>query len=370
MDSISSRQDSDSASAPTASRTSIATDQTTGSITPRGTSNRRPQISRSRSRSRSRSTSPVSVRVPTPPTTSSRPPWQVQTAPRPQPRAPSGSTGGSLLDQLNSMRSGTSTSSTTTSTRSSSPASDTTIGPARPSSRIPAYRSLNIDLDVTQEGSIGGSPPSSDSDKPSVLVPHGSRQHVRRPTAFADPDLGPYHEPDEDAGNTSEASTFTASTLSTSGSGLLGRRNLPGPPPPVKVKQASVPAANSSFAASRFRQRSKVVPKPYARNVNAEVAPSVSMISMANRTPLGGVSRPTSGQRMATRVTNMIELESRRAGSRIVGESGVGGTGAAAGMGTIHGFKLHDTSASARGQSNAASRRGTAEYEEVQQSTR
>lgn len=347
MDLISSRQHSESGSESTASRISSATDQTAGSITPRGTSNGRSQ--------RDRRTSPTSVRVPTPPTTSSKPPWQVQMAPRPQSRAPNppNQGGGSLLDQLNSMRSGSSSISTTsTSTRSSSPGSDRTIGPPHLTSRVPAHRVLNIELDDFKDGSIGGSPPSSDSDEPSVPVPHGSRQYVRRPTAFADPD------PNDDPGTMSDESTFTVSTLSASGAGggLVGRRNPPKPPPPIKVKQTPSTSGSGSvlsFTTSRLKKKTKPVLKPYTRNVPAAPSvPSMGVISMVNRVP--GGSRPTWDQRMGTRIPDMIDMESRRAGS-----GNAGGDGGQAG-GTIHGFKLHNPMAGAH--STRASRRGTEEY--------
>lgn len=346
MDSISSRQHSEpeSGSGSTASRTSSTTDETAGSITPRGTSNRRYQ--------RDGSTSPISVRVPTPPTTSSKPPWQVQMAPRHRSKAPQPQTqgGGSLLDQLNSARSASSTISTAASTRTSSPASDRTIGPPHLSTGLPAHRILNIELDVSKEGSIGGSPPSSDSDKPSVPVPHGSRQYVRRPVAYADP------EPDEDPGNMSEDSTFTVSTIPASAA--EGRRNPPRPPLPVKVKQTPSSTSGlgsvSSFAASRLKKKSNPVSKPHTWNVPAGPSVPANVISLANRVPLGGVSRPAWEQRIGTQIPDGIDMESRRAGSGTDGRAGV------AGEGTVHGFKLHNPIKGA--QNNAASRRGTEEY--------
>jgi hypothetical protein len=132
-----------------------------------------------------------SSRVPT-----SLAPWANGFAPRqsqdnPLPRVARGG-GGSLLDQMLEAQS--------TSSRASSPGSDDTVGPTHPSYQ---HQRIVIPIDPN-EGSVGGSPPSSDSDRPSVAVPHSARKHVRRPMNFRDAD--------QDDDTASEYSSVSAAT--------------------------------------------------------------------------------------------------------------------------------------------------------------
>lgn len=91
----------------------------------------------------------------------------------PMPRRAAARIGGSLLDQMEHQ---------SQSSRASSPGSDRTEVPSN-SGR--SYETLEIPIDPS-EGSIGGSPPESDSDDPSVPVPHSARKYVRRPIPFND----------------------------------------------------------------------------------------------------------------------------------------------------------------------------------------
>ena len=121
-------------------------------------------------------------------------PWANGFAPHP----PSGRTGrgGSLLDQMLEAQSNSS--------RASSPGSDDTVGPSHQHQQ--QQQRIVIPIDAN-EGSVGGSPPSSDSDRPSVAVPHLARKHVRRPIN--------YREPEQDDDTASEHSSVSAATTAT-----------------------------------------------------------------------------------------------------------------------------------------------------------
>lgn len=122
----------------------------------------------------------------------SQAPWATGYAPRPRQVntvSRGGGGGGSLLDQMLEAQ------SVSSRAESPDPDSDGTVGPGHHGIVIPLGSS---------EGSVGGSPPSSDSDRPSVAVPHSARKHVRRPLSFA--------SADQDDDNVSEYSTATASS--------------------------------------------------------------------------------------------------------------------------------------------------------------
>jgi len=121
--------------------------------------------------------------------TSSKPPWAADCAPRSsQTSTIARPQSGSLLDQMLEAQS--------VSSRADSPDSDGTIGPGNQGMVIPI---------TSSEGSVGGSPPSSDSDRPSVAVPHSARKHVRRPLNYASAD-----QDDETASEYSVVTTSSA----------------------------------------------------------------------------------------------------------------------------------------------------------------
>ena len=95
--------------------------------------------------------------------------------------SPTPSSGGSLLDQLLAQRaqtaSPTSTATSILTDRNDSPSRDGTP-------TLKKSRGKYIPIDTSVEGSIGGSPPSSDEDKPSVPLPHSAIKHVQRPVPF------------------------------------------------------------------------------------------------------------------------------------------------------------------------------------------
>jgi len=106
--------------------------------------------------------------------------------------------GGSLLDQFYHQHSGPSSPSNSgesviheTETQPSTPKARSY---ALPSDRnaTPTPRSsrpgMTIPFDTSIEGSIGGSPPESDEDEPSVALPHSAVTRIQRATNFVDSD--------------------------------------------------------------------------------------------------------------------------------------------------------------------------------------
>lgn len=136
----------------------------------------------------------------TPPQEARKAPWLDITASTQSPGAPKiprvakplppPAGGGSLLDQLLEMKSHASqASSPTLSDRTILPDSVRDSGTQQSrqhpaASGTNARPALTIAWDASTEGSIGGSPPSSDEDKPSVHLPHSAVKHVQRPPQY------------------------------------------------------------------------------------------------------------------------------------------------------------------------------------------
>ncbi|KAK8858768.1 hypothetical protein IAR55_002997 [Kwoniella newhampshirensis] len=57
-----------------------------------------------------------------------------------------------------------------------------------PTRHRPQGQSIVVPIDITVDGSIGGSPPESDEDEPSVQLPHSALKHVQRPTTINNDD--------------------------------------------------------------------------------------------------------------------------------------------------------------------------------------
>jgi hypothetical protein len=191
-----------------------------------------------------------SSRVPT-----SLAPWANGFAPRPQhdnplPRVARGGGGGSLLDQMLEAQS--------TSSRASSPGSDDTVGPNHPSYQ---HQRIVIPIDPN-EGSVGGSPPSSDSDRPSVTVPHSARKHVRLPMK--------YQDADQDDDTASEYSSVSAATTT------------------ANVTSFTSPATRSSFHVGREN--------PLLRMKRPSRGLPASPAANPNTVPLGSRVGSTSGR--------------------------------------------------------------------------
>jgi hypothetical protein len=187
----------------------------------------------------------------------SQAPWATGYAPRARAvNTVSRGGGGSLLDQMLEAQS--------VSSRADSPDSDGTVGPG--------HREIVIPLNPN-EGSLGGSPPSSDSDRPSVAVPHSARKHVRRPLEFA--------SADQDDDDVSQYSSVSAATTSSETS-------------------TTAPARRSTFqhAISRIPPAPINRLPPAARPARAiPAARGAPIASSSNTTPLGnrvasGSTRP------------------------------------------------------------------------------
>jgi hypothetical protein len=114
---------------------------------------------------------------------SSSPPLETPLPSRPVPS-------GTLLDQYysSSSQSDSSASSVAGSDRTATPPTPkakTTALPAKPSLHDRIHgTALRVPIDAS-EGSIGGSPPESDEDEPSVPLPHSAIKFVQRPTTFS-----------------------------------------------------------------------------------------------------------------------------------------------------------------------------------------
>lgn len=231
---------------------------------------------------------------------SAQPPWQVHHAPKP-------GHGGSLLDQLESMRE-----SSRAPSRLSSPESDRTIGPVG----IPVEQAYGpprppLAIEIDDGGSIGGSPPSSDSDDPSVTLPHSARKYVRRPI--------PYAEADRDD-NVSEISSFTAS---------------------------------SGSSAPRARSPTR------SRGVTSSIGPRGRVASRQHDGPgVSGTNMTPLGSRRPDRYASTTAAAERVPWSERMGKPDdlidMGSRGARAD--TVHGFKWHD------GPGAMRARRLTQEY--------
>jgi hypothetical protein len=132
--------------------------------------------------------------------------------------------GGSLLDQMSQ------------SSRASSPGSDRTEVP----SQNGTHGTLEIPIDP-EEVSIGGSPPSSDSDDPSVPVPHSARKYVRRPI--------PFQEAGDDDESVSEYSSVSAASTTLTSSVAPARRSsyrMPNRYPPSVSGRGGPPVSGSN----------------------------------------------------------------------------------------------------------------------------
>ncbi|OCF35112.1 hypothetical protein I316_03152 [Kwoniella heveanensis BCC8398] len=97
---------------------------------------------------------------------------------------------------------------------------------ARPGSPTPRRVSHNDDMIVVpiragEDGSIGGSPPESDEDEPSVLLPHSALKHVQRPTVIERQDPARPESPIQHGfkirGAAAAATAASSSVLSTRG---------------------------------------------------------------------------------------------------------------------------------------------------------
>ena len=189
----------------------------------------------------------------------SQAPWATGYAPRARAvNTTSRGGGGSLLDQMLEAQS--------VSSRADSPDSDGTVGPGRRDVLIP----INLSAETP-----AGSPPSSDSDRPSVAVPHSARKHVRRPLEFA--------SADQEDDNVSEYSAATTSSeIST-----------------------TAPARRSTFqhAISRLPPGPINRLPPAARLTRAiPVSRGPPIASSSNTTPLG--NRVASGSNRPSEVSN------------------------------------------------------------------
>lgn len=186
-------------------------------------------------------------------------PWANGFAPHPPSGRPG--RGGSLLDQMLEAQSNSS--------RASSPGSDDTVGPSHQHQNQHQNQRIVIPIDAN-EGSVGGSPPSSDSDRPSVAVPHSARKHVRRPVS--------YRAPEQDDDTASEYSSVSAATTATTSN----------------VTSFTGPATRSSFHIGRENPllrarrpaRSSVIPtanNPNQVPLGTRVASSSSRIPWSER---------------------------------------------------------------------------------------
>jgi hypothetical protein len=152
------------------------------------------------------------IKLPSSPPMEIKPaPWAQYRGPTPQAMLPSSrsqsiksttttpsivSRGGSLLDQLLAERSQV-TSPTTSSVLLESDTESTRSTPkAKRTQPLPTVRSrggrtetgIVTPFDAEIEGSIGGSPPESDEDEPSVALPHSAVKKIQRPTGFIEGD--------------------------------------------------------------------------------------------------------------------------------------------------------------------------------------
>jgi hypothetical protein len=190
----------------------------------------------------------------------SQAPWATEYAPRARAvNTVSRGGGGSLLDQMLEAQS--------VSSRADSPDSDGTVGPA--------HRDVLIPLSPSEI--TGESPPSSDSDRPSVAVPHSARKHVRRPLEFANADQEDGDVSDHSAATTSSQISTTAPARRSTFQHAISRI------PPAPINRLP-PAARPTRA----------IPVTRA----APLARGAPIASSSNTTPLGnrvasGSTRPS-----------------------------------------------------------------------------
>jgi len=195
----------------------------------------------------------------------SQAPWATGFAPRPRAvNTVSRGGGGSLLDQMLEAQS--------VSSRADSPDSDGTVGPGHHGIVIPLNPS---------EGSVGGSPPSSDSDRPSVAVPHSAKKHVRRPLNYASADQEDDTVSEYSVATTSSEISTTAPARRSTSQQAISRI----PPAPV----------NRLPLAARM---TRAIP---ATRV-APVTRGAPIASNSNTTPLG--NRVASGSTRPSEVSN------------------------------------------------------------------
>jgi hypothetical protein len=194
----------------------------------------------------------------------SQAPWATGYAPRARAvNTVSRGGGGSLLDQMLEAQS--------VSSRADSPDSDGTVGPA--------HRDVLIPLSPSEI--TGESPPSSDSDRPSVAVPHSARKHVRRPLEFANADQEDGDVSDHSAATTSSQISTTAPARRSTFQLAISRL------PPAPVNRLP-PAARPTRAI------------PVSRA--APLARGAPIASSSNTTPLG--NRIASGSTRPSEVSN------------------------------------------------------------------
>jgi hypothetical protein len=210
-------------------------------------------------------------------------PWATDRAPRNHadapPRVPATyAGGGSLLDQMLESQS---MSSRSTSSRASSAGSDDTVGPSNHG------QAMVIPLDP-QEGSVGGSPPSSDSDEPSVVLPTSARKYVRRPVT---------HATNDDDDTASEYSSVSAVTAIPDYTGPSIRATPPvqaAHPPRATAPIRTSPATRPAPIAGAAPQRSS---RPMTHASPAKPVGRVShAASSSNSIPLGRPGPSRSGQ--------------------------------------------------------------------------
>jgi hypothetical protein len=197
----------------------------------------------------------------------SQAPWATGYAPRARAvNTVSRGGGGSLLDQMLEAQS--------VSSRADSPDSDGTVGPG--------HREIVIPLNLSAE-SPGGSPPSSDSDRPSVAVPHSARKHVRRPLEFANADQEDGDVSDHSVATTSSQVSTTAPARRSTFQHAISR--IPPAPinrlPPAARPTRAIPATRGAPIASSSNTT------PLGNRV-ASASTRPSEVSNATSTGFGG----------------------------------------------------------------------------------
>nr|XP_031864394.1 uncharacterized protein CI109_000307 [Kwoniella shandongensis]KAA5531466.1 hypothetical protein CI109_000307 [Kwoniella shandongensis] len=122
-----------------------------------------------------------------------------------------------------------------------------------------------VPIDVTVDGSIGGSPPESDEDEPSVQLPHSAVKHVQRPTMIK--------ARDENDGMDRQHSS----------------------PPPSTSRSTSRAESSISGGSRRlsWKERASQQIRRYPISANDRINQYIGPVSSTNAIPLGSVSSPS-----------------------------------------------------------------------------
>lgn len=189
------------------------------------------------------------------------PPWKQYEAPvRPvelRSRSPASSYGGSLLDQVLARQTRrnspteTAVIPPTSLSQSSTPRDHRSVASLSPTPKKQGRgRAMYVPCDEKQDGSIGGSPPDSDANSPSVLLPHSAVRHIQRPVPFDDTDS----LQSSSQFSRSSSSTIAPSLASRMGPSLAARLEAPplarSTPSIVRGPNGRAGVRNTPFASS------------------------------------------------------------------------------------------------------------------------